>query len=52
MWYIGATICVFNNKLQKKIQKFFHMKKRKGLKKGSQSSCKVIPLAPLNVFLP
>jgi hypothetical protein len=33
MWSIGATICIFNNKLQKIfIQIFFHMKSEKRLK--------------------
>jgi hypothetical protein len=53
MWYIGATICIFNNKLQKNSLKFFLlMKKRKGQRKDEQSFHKLIPLAPLNVFAP
>jgi hypothetical protein len=33
MWYIGTTICIFNNKLQKIPFIFFYMNKWKKLKK-------------------
>jgi hypothetical protein len=53
MWYIGATIYIFSNKLQKISFKFFFIQNNeKKLKEKSQSFCKVIPLAPLIVFTP
>jgi len=50
MWYIGATICIFNYKLQKTPLKKNHMKKWKWLKKYSQYFYKIIILVVLSVF--
>jgi hypothetical protein len=45
MWYIGATICIFNNKLWKiSFKKKIIWKNEKKMKKESQSFCKVISL--------
>jgi hypothetical protein len=53
LWYIGATICIFNKKFEKKLtKKFFHTEKWKRTKKDSQSFCKIISLAPLIIFAP
>ncbi len=44
MWYVKATICIFNNKLQKiSFKVFFIYEKVKKTKKYSQSFCNVIP---------
>jgi len=49
MWYIRATMFVFNNNLQKKsFKKSFVWKSEKKLKKNSQSFHKVISTTPLN----
>jgi hypothetical protein len=52
MWYIGATICILNNQLQKLSKKNFIWKKWKGWKNESQSLYRTISLVPLNIFAP
>jgi len=49
MWYIRATMFVFNNNLQKNsFKNSFVWKSEKKLKKNSQSFHKVISTTPLN----
>jgi hypothetical protein len=53
MWSIWTTICIFINKLQKiSFKKAFIWNSEKGLKKDSQSFCKVISLAPIYILAP
>jgi len=52
VWSIGATTCIFNNKLQNISLKKIHMKKWKKTKKDSQPFCKVILLAPFYILAP
>jgi hypothetical protein len=51
MWSIGATICIFNNKLQKISFKIISYEKMKKItKKDSLSFCKIIMLVPIYVL--
>jgi hypothetical protein len=53
MRFIGATICIFNNKLQKiSFKNSFIWKSEKRSKKDLQSFCKVILLTPIYVLTP
>jgi hypothetical protein len=53
MWYIGATICIFNNKLQMfSFKKSFIWKCEKGLKMTHSLFYKVIMLAPIYILAP
>jgi hypothetical protein len=52
MWLIGATIYILNNKLQKISFKNYFVKFLFFIFKNSQSSYKIIPLAPMYVLAP
>jgi hypothetical protein len=50
MWYIEASMCIFNNKLKKISFKTNSYEKVKKKKSDSWFYYKVIPLAHLNIF--